>query len=104
MPADNLAKIFAPRLIGFTSENLEDKNDVITELMQQINVMKFLLTTPAYYWESIIHVNQTQCGTRLQQTPSTASLLIGPPKTPMRLKESTSKKRRFFPTPPDDRH
>ncbi|KAK9891336.1 hypothetical protein WA026_014579 [Henosepilachna vigintioctopunctata] len=104
MPADNLAKIFAPTLIGFTSENLKDKSEVITELMQQINVMKFLLATPPSYWESLIHVNQTQCGARLQQTPSTDSLLIRSTKTPMRLQGNTPKKRRFFPTPPDNRY
>ncbi|KAL3284596.1 hypothetical protein HHI36_018753 [Cryptolaemus montrouzieri] len=99
MPVDNLAKIFGPTIVGYSSEDI-DREILIMETKQQFNIMKTLFTFPSSYWESFVNVNSLHTNTRLQQTPSTDSLLFKVSKTPIRCAASASKKRRFFPTPP----
>lgn len=74
MPIENLAKCFAPTIVGYSAEVLPD-HAVLSETAQQAKVMEYLLKLPAGYWKSFIHVQQTHASGKLQQTPSTDSLL-----------------------------
>ncbi|KAJ8914407.1 hypothetical protein NQ315_017501 [Exocentrus adspersus] len=74
MPVENLAKIFGPTIIGYSSED-PNPNNLIGETRQQVMVMERLLKLSSEYWSSFVNVS-VPCRTgRLQQTPSTDSLL-----------------------------
>ncbi|XP_050316357.1 rac GTPase-activating protein 1-like isoform X2 [Anthonomus grandis grandis] len=99
MPIENLAKVFGPTLVGFSSDN-PNPDSLLTELRLQIAVVEQLIRLPADYWLTFVNVaNQQQQGSRMQQTPSTDSLLRpnGRFFTPSRAR---SARKRRFETPP----
>lgn len=106
MPAENLAIVFGPTIVGFSSDDIDDKNNrhnFLYEAKQQASVLKFLIGLPSSFWEMFITITPSYGPSRLQQTPSTDSLLVRNGKTP-KLAHGTPKKKRFFPTPPDNRY
>nr|XP_022910102.1 rac GTPase-activating protein 1-like [Onthophagus taurus] len=100
MPLTNLAKVFGPTIVGFSSNDLEDMGDCLKETGQQYNVMINLLELPVEYWQDF--VIQQQLTMKLQQTPSTDSLLRPTPNRlfSTRLERDFIKKRKNILTTP----
>lgn len=73
MPIDNISKIFGPKLIGYSSEDLNHKQ-IVGETRYLVKVMESLMKIPSDYWNSFVNVSYQQ-NNRLQQTPSTDSRL-----------------------------
>lgn len=73
MPIDNISKIFGPTIIGYSSETLSPKQ-MVEETRYFVKIMLSLLNISSDYWASFVNVNYQQSN-RLQQTPSTDSLL-----------------------------
>ncbi|XP_018567297.1 rac GTPase-activating protein 1-like [Anoplophora glabripennis] len=102
MPIENLSKVFGPTIVGYSSED-PNPNNLITETRQQGMVMERLLKLPSEYWSSFINVSTPQRTGKLQQTPSTDSLLRPTSRifTPRGINNNPIKrKQRFFATPP----
>ncbi|KAK4872799.1 hypothetical protein RN001_014828 [Aquatica leii] len=103
MPIDNLAKVFAPTIVGYSTTDL-NRSRLLEETRLQGMIMQNLINLPTDYWQSFLETNdiyRTPCS-RLQQTPSTDSLLY--PKSrgmfsPYSVKSTVKKKQKFFPTP-----
>ncbi|KAI4470036.1 rac gtpase-activating protein 1 [Holotrichia oblita] len=72
MPASNLSKVFGPTIVGYSSSDPNEGN-LLEETRQQVSVMERLINLPIDYWMSF--VNGQQKLSKLQQTPSTDSLL-----------------------------
>ncbi|XP_072388935.1 rac GTPase-activating protein 1-like [Diabrotica undecimpunctata] len=107
MPKDNLSKVFGPNIVGYSSSNPEP-NKLIEETKYIIKVMTYIMNIPPDFWKNFITVcltPSTNCN-RLQQTPSTDSLLRPTATrffTPSGRSESKFRKKRegkFFGTPP----
>lgn len=73
MPIDNISKIFGPTIIGYSSEDLNPKQ-IVDETRLLVKVMEHLMNIPTDYWTTFVNVNHQQSN-KLQQTPSTDSLL-----------------------------
>lgn len=73
MPVENISKIFGPTIIGYSSEDLNPKQ-IVEETRDLVKVMERLMHISSDYWASFVNVNHQQSN-RLQQTPSTDSLL-----------------------------
>lgn len=105
MPISNLAKVFGPTIVGYSSSNPSADN-LLTETRQQNMAMEAIMSLPTDYWSSFVNLCETQPTPRLQQTPSTDSLLRPTSRnifTPHALK-SAKRKHRIFNTPPSYRH
>ncbi|RZC31762.1 RhoGAP and/or C1 1 domain containing protein, partial [Asbolus verrucosus] len=68
MDVNNLARVFGPTIVGYSSEDPSPD-----ELLYE--VMVHLINIPSDYWLLYINVDNTLPASRLQQTPSTDSLL-----------------------------
>ncbi|KAJ6637257.1 Rac GTPase-activating protein 1 [Pseudolycoriella hygida] len=55
MPPTNIAKIFGPTLVGYSS-NDPDQHAIFTETIIQAGVMEMLLKIPADYWEQFVNI------------------------------------------------
>lgn len=73
MPIENLAKVFGPTIVGYSSDNPSTET-LIAETMDQIKVLDYLIRLPGDYWSRFVDVAPEQpiCG--LVHTPSTDSL------------------------------
>lgn len=49
MPASNLARVFGPTIVGYSSAE-PDQHAILTETHIQVSVMEQLLEIPADYW------------------------------------------------------
>ncbi|KOC65521.1 Rac GTPase-activating protein 1 [Habropoda laboriosa] len=91
MPISNLAKVFGPTLVGYSSQD-PSPTSLLSETKNQVAIVENLLKIPSDYWanfvnpESLHNIGSHKTG-ELRHTPSTESL----------LKRSTS--RGFFNTP-----
>lgn len=56
MPVDNLAKVFGPTIVGYSSAN-PDPQTMMTETIKQVAVMQLMMKTPSSYWAC--HVNSS---------------------------------------------
>ncbi|CAG9813671.1 unnamed protein product [Phaedon cochleariae] len=74
MPKENLAKVFGPTVVGYSSED-PDPNRVFQETRDIVKVMECLLDLPSDYWSRFVNVTSKPTVVKLQQTPSTDSLL-----------------------------
>nr|XP_023015499.1 rac GTPase-activating protein 1-like [Leptinotarsa decemlineata] len=74
MPSTNLAKVFAPTIVGYSSDE-PDPNKLIEETKLIMKVMSHLIDLPSDYWSSFVNVSSVPSSGKLQQTPSTDSLL-----------------------------
>ncbi|KAK5639900.1 hypothetical protein RI129_010711 [Pyrocoelia pectoralis] len=104
MTADNLAKIFGPTIVGYSSSSDCNSEQLLTETRQQFMVMDQLLNLPVEFWESFLESNGSEFKTptgKLQQTPSTDSLLYPKSKTIFSpySKSTGKRKQKFFPSP-----
>lgn len=55
MPLDNLAKIFGPTIVGFSSPE-SNQSTIFRELPIQFNIMKSLMSIPMEYWFQFVDV------------------------------------------------
>ncbi|KAG5892677.1 hypothetical protein JTB14_004874 [Gonioctena quinquepunctata] len=74
MPASNLAKVFAPTIVGYSSDD-PDPNKLIEETKCIMKVMSHIIDLPSDYWSTFVNICSAPSSGRLQQTPSTDSLL-----------------------------
>lgn len=58
MPISNLAKIFGPTIVGYSSAD-PDQHAIFTETMIQKDVMQHLLDIPTDYWARFISVDSS---------------------------------------------
>lgn len=78
MPLDNLAKVFAPTLIGNFSNDL-DTHQVYAETMIQVSIMTNLLGIPGQFWNQYTNTNVVGASSSSEperdigQTPDTGS-------------------------------
>ncbi|XP_049777491.1 rac GTPase-activating protein 1 [Schistocerca cancellata] len=92
MPASNLAKVFGPTLIGFSSQEPEPMA-VMTESKQLVPVVENLMSLPSEYWAHFVNNNSTPISSRSD------TLFATPSATSLKWQHSGSSTRRFFNTP-----
>ncbi|XP_014211402.1 rac GTPase-activating protein 1-like isoform X2 [Copidosoma floridanum] len=113
MPITNLAKIFGPTLVGYSSVN-PSRMSILNDTVEQVAVVQCLLNLPSDYWANFVnqdHLNDVPLSTpktsSLRHTPSTDSLTTlkrtdsrGFFQTPMSTSKLFRKNKRYFGTPP----
>ncbi|XP_013780451.2 rac GTPase-activating protein 1-like [Limulus polyphemus] len=70
MPLSNLAKVFGPTLIGFSSPE-PSPGEMFAETKQQHLVMEKLLNIPSDYWETFVNVENDDLYPNVPKTPET---------------------------------
>lgn len=119
MPLENLAKVFGPTIVGYSSAEPSDSH-MLTETRQQCQVMQKLLMLPADSWQNILNVELPEVFNIPQLktpdvTPAPVAPRLGPiyssgqkpkstqigrtPLTPRNAKYSTRSGKRFFASP-----
>ncbi|GFY48751.1 rac GTPase-activating protein 1 [Trichonephila inaurata madagascariensis] len=116
MPLENLAKVFGPTIVGYSSAEPADSR-MLTETKQQCQVMQKLLMLPADTWQNILNVESSEVFNVPQLktpdlTPAPVVSRLGPiyasqasarvgrtPLTPRNVKYSTRSGKRFFESP-----
>nr|XP_014097656.1 rac GTPase-activating protein 1 [Bactrocera oleae]XP_014097657.1 rac GTPase-activating protein 1 [Bactrocera oleae]XP_036230973.1 rac GTPase-activating protein 1 [Bactrocera oleae] len=105
MPIDNIARVFGPTIVGYSSAD-PDRHAIFTEVYMQFTTMQNLLKIPGDYWAQYVSLdadkenNQTNSLTnKITRTPShnTKESLYSLYATPLK---GTLKKRKFHATPP----
>ncbi|XP_036333441.1 rac GTPase-activating protein 1 [Rhagoletis pomonella] len=104
MPIDNIARVFGPTIVGYSSAD-PDRHAIFTEVYMQFTTMQNLLKIPGDYWAQFVTLdadkenNQTIGSTNtITRTPShNKESLYSLYATPLK---STLKKRKFHATPP----
>ncbi|XP_035734167.1 rac GTPase-activating protein 1-like [Vespa mandarinia] len=110
MPISNLAKVFGPTLVGFSSQE-PSPTSMLSETKNQVAIVESLLKIPSDYWANFVNPeNLNDIGTpktgELRHTPSTESLLKrttsrGFFHTPLTSSRTFMKKnKKYFATPP----
>ncbi|XP_015605276.1 rac GTPase-activating protein 1 [Cephus cinctus] len=110
MPISNLAKVFGPTLVGYSSQE-PSPTSMLTETKNQVAIVESLLKIPSDYWANFVNTeNLHQIGTpktsELRHTPSTESLLKrtasrGIFHTPISASRTFMKRnKKYFATPP----
>lgn len=56
MPLSNLAKVFGPTIVGYSSPE-PDQHTIYTETVIQANVMARLLNVPTDFWSRYVNVD-----------------------------------------------
>ncbi|XP_034950890.1 rac GTPase-activating protein 1-like [Chelonus insularis] len=110
MPISNLAKVFGPTLVGYSSQE-PSATSMLSETKTQAAIVEALLKIPSDYWANFVNpegLNDfgTPRTTQLKNTPSTESLLKrttsrGFFNTPLGSSRSFLRKnKKYFATPP----
>ncbi|XP_058811969.1 rac GTPase-activating protein 1 [Topomyia yanbarensis] len=95
MPLDNLAKVFAPTIVGYSNAKL-DTHVVYAETVIQCNIMDSLLNIPTDYWSQFVNVEESaQEEEQKQYAALAAKNYMGTP-----LLKSSKRERKFYATPP----
>ncbi|GIX84833.1 rac GTPase-activating protein 1 [Caerostris darwini] len=116
MPLENLAKVFGPTIVGYSSADPSDSN-MLTETRQQCQVMQKLLKLPTDSWQNFLNVEVTDVFVgpyiKTPDTPAPVVSRLGPiytsgqkprstqiGRTPLTPRHSKYKEgRRFFSSP-----
>ncbi|CAD6220394.1 GSCOCG00005036001-RA-CDS [Cotesia congregata] len=110
MPISNLAKVFGPTLVGYSSQE-PSASSMLSETKTQAAIVESLLKIPSDYWANFVNpdcindIGTPQAG-ELKHTPSTESLLKrtatrGFFNTPLASSRTFLRKnRKYFATPP----
>ncbi|EZA51336.1 hypothetical protein DMN91_002072 [Ooceraea biroi] len=109
MPISNLAKVFGPTLVGYSSQ--EPSLTMLSETKQQVAIVEGLLQLPSDYWATYVNPASSSdvCTPKtgeLKHTPSTESLLKrsisrGFFNTPLTSSHAFARKnKKYFATPP----
>ncbi|XP_066251878.1 rac GTPase-activating protein 1-like [Euwallacea similis] len=99
MPIENLAKVFGPTLVGYSSDNPKPDN-LLNETRKLIAVAEQLMRLPSDYWASFVNISSQNCTGRLQNVSSTGSLLKPNGRFLTPRSARSNKKRKIFDTPP----
>lgn len=59
MPIENLARIFGPTIVGYSSAD-PDQHAIFTETMIQFTVMEALMNIPTEYWSQYVQIESDQ--------------------------------------------
>nr|CAD7460285.1 unnamed protein product [Timema tahoe] len=110
MPIDNIAKVFGPTLVGYSSNDPEPIT-ILNETKKQTAVMQFLLRIPEDYWMRFTNSGGiTQAASELRHTPSSITLTRngsntstyrGIFNTPLGSSRCGKGKEKYFETPPN---
>ncbi|KAK0076555.1 hypothetical protein PV325_005196 [Microctonus aethiopoides] len=110
MPISNLAKVFGPTLVGYSSQE-PSATSMLSETKTQVAIVESLLKIPSDYWANFVNseiindIGTPKVG-ELRHTPSTESLLKrttsrGFFNTPLGSSRSFLRKnKKYFATPP----
>ncbi|CAH2003988.1 unnamed protein product [Acanthoscelides obtectus] len=101
MPLENLVRVFGPTLMRYSSDD-QNLGKCMEETEMGFKVVERMIQMPTDYWLSFVNVNTNDAPGKLQQTPSTDSLLrpnTGKFLTPRRAKRLREHKNKFS-TPP----
>ncbi|XP_055642270.1 rac GTPase-activating protein 1 [Toxorhynchites rutilus septentrionalis] len=95
MPLENLARVFAPTIVGYSSPDL-DAHATFAETVIQFNVLESLLNIPTDYWSQFIAIEEParEDDQKRFATLNTKSYMGTP------LLKSGRKERKFYATPP----
>ncbi|XP_058807772.1 rac GTPase-activating protein 1 [Phymastichus coffea] len=104
MPISNLATVFGPTLVGYSTQQ-PSQNCMLSETSTQVAIVESLLNTPSDIWARFVNPeppNDIATPKHLRYTPSTESLLKkGFFHTPMSSSKLFSRKnKKYFATPP----
>ncbi|XP_062548165.1 rac GTPase-activating protein 1 isoform X3 [Armigeres subalbatus] len=99
MSLNNLARVFAPTIVGYSSENV-DNHAMFAETVIQVNVLMGLFNIPTDYWSQFVNVepeSEREDDPHQQKPYNTlnAKSYMGTP-----LLKSGRKERKFYATPP----
>ncbi|XP_053694891.1 rac GTPase-activating protein 1 [Sabethes cyaneus] len=94
MPLDNLAKVFAPTIVGFTSPKL-DPQIVFAETVVQCNIMSSLLNIQTDYWSQFVDLKGPTDDEKLQKEYE-----LTKPFVVRNTPKGGRKERKFYATPP----
>lgn len=94
MPVSNLAKIFGPTILGYSSAT-PDQHAIFTETMIQANVMSHLLEVPTDYWGKFLIYDSAD--SHQNETGAAGRSYFG---TPQRNGNMTLRRAGMFDTPP----
>ncbi|XP_064484260.1 rac GTPase-activating protein 1-like isoform X2 [Ornithodoros turicata] len=80
MPVSNLARVFGPTVVGYSSNDAASVRDPLKETGQQAQVMECLLSVPAEFWRTFIDVDpEEEDALRTPETkPVPHSSVLGP--------------------------
>ncbi|KAL1474161.1 hypothetical protein MTO96_038189 [Rhipicephalus appendiculatus] len=56
MPLSNLARVFAPTVVGCSVNDTASVPNLFLEMEQQNQVMEMLLSLPADYWNQLLNI------------------------------------------------
>nr|XP_029727344.1 rac GTPase-activating protein 1-like isoform X2 [Aedes albopictus] len=98
MSLNNLARVFAPTLVGYSSETV-DKHAMFAETVIQVNVLEGLFNIPTDYWAQFVNVepesDRDDVPPQKPYVTLNAKSYMGTP-----LLKSGRKERKFYATPP----
>lgn len=98
MPISNLAKVFGPTVVGYSSAE-PDSQAMFTETMIQAKVMEHLLAIPTDYWSRIL-ISDTDTQTSEAEHDANLTMSRNYFGTPTLKNTTMRKERKFFATPP----
>ncbi|XP_037269876.2 rac GTPase-activating protein 1 isoform X1 [Rhipicephalus microplus] len=78
MPISNLARVFGPTVVGFSSNDMTAVANLLAETEQQAQVMEALMTVPADYWEQLLDVDSDEDIGTPEIRAAPGSTLLGP--------------------------
>lgn len=100
MPLENLARVFAPTIVGYSSPDL-DTHATFAETVIQFNILESLLNISTDYWSQFVNVCEDEPAEEFHRhqpksygTLNTKSYMGTP------LLKSGRKERKFYATPP----
>lgn len=99
MSLNNLARVFAPTIVGYSSENV-DNHAMFAETVIQVNVLMGLFNIPTDYWSQFVSIEpESKREEEILQQKSYSTMnaksYMGTP-----LFKSGRKERKFYATPP----
>lgn len=94
MPLENLARVFAPTIVGYSSMDL-DAHATFAETVIQFNILESLLNIPTDYWTQFVNVEERPQEEELKRVTLNAKSYMGTP-----LLKTGRKERKFYATPP----
>lgn len=92
MTIANLAKIFGPTILGYSSAE-PDQHTIYTETMIQADVMMHFLKIPTHYWGKFLNYESSDS----QKNEAAGRSYFG---TPLKNGNTTIRRERMFETPP----
>lgn len=97
MPLENLARVFAPTIVGYSSPDL-DTHATFAETVIQFNILESLLNISTDYWSQFVNVAEEEPVEEYQ--PKSYGTLNAKSYMGTPLLKSGRKERKFYATPP----